>query len=250
MNDEIKTPGDYDVILLVLAGSRAYGTQNPDSDRDIRGVCIPPVKFIVGLDRFEQMNTDPGGDQVIYDLRKFLRLAADSNPNIIEMLWTEGEAILICTEAGKRLRAIREKLLSKRVFQTFGGYARQQMYRLHHYKPEPGSRKDEDVQKYGFPAKHAMHLMRLLWMGAEILRTGVVRVNRTGRDAEQLLAIRRGLLTLDEVMRFAEIAEITLQHAYEETKLPARPDYDAANQLCIELMSERVIRERSCGVEA
>ena len=247
MNDEIKTPGDYDVILLVLAGSRAYGTQNPDSDRDLRGVCIPPVKFIVGLDRFEQMQDSGHGDQVIYDLRKFLRLAADSNPNIIEMLWTEGEAILICTEAGKRLRAIREKLLSKRVFQTFGGYARQQMYRLHHYKPEPGSRKDEDVQKYGFPVKHAMHLMRLLWMGSEILRTGKVRVNRTGADADKLLRIRRGEVTLEEVMANAAHAEEVLKYDFERTSLPARPDYNAANQLCIELMSERVIREQSCA---
>jgi predicted nucleotidyltransferase len=243
MNDEIKTPGDYDVILLVLAGSRAYGTQNPDSDRDIRGVCIPPLKFIVGLDRFEQMTTDPGGDQVIFDLRKFLRLAVDSNPNVLELLWTEGESILLCTEAGNRLRAIRENLLSKRVFQTFGGYARQQMYRLEHYKPEPGSRKAEDVEKYGYPVKHAMHLMRLLWMGTEVLRTGTLRVNRTGVDADVLLQIRRGEWTLERVMAEAAAAEVRLKAANEVTKLPARPDYDAANQLCIELMSERVVRE-------
>lgn len=239
----MKTPGDYDVILMVLAGSRAYGTQNPDSDRDIRGVCIPPIRYILGLDRFEQMMTEVDGDQVIYDLRKFLRLAVDSNPNIIEMLWTEGESILICTEAGKRLRAIREKLLSKRVFQTFGGYARQQMWRLRHYAPEPGSRKDQDVQKYGYPVKHAMHLMRLLWTGREILQTGKVRVNRTGVDADLLLQIRRGEWTLDKVMEWSAEAERRLKAAAEVTKLPARPDYDAANQLCIELMSERVIKE-------
>jgi len=239
----LKSPGDYDVILMVLAGSRAYGTQNPDSDRDLRGVCIPPLEYIVGLGRFEQMHTEGSGDQVIYDLRKFLRLAADSNPNILEMLWTEGGDILICTEAGKRLRAIREKLLSKRVFQTFGGYARQQMYRLQHYKPEPGSKKDEDVQKYGFPTKHAQHLMRLLWMGEEILRTGKVRVNRTGVDADILQQIRRGEWPLEKVLAEADKAEARLKAAYEVTTLPARPDHDAANQLCIELMSERVVHD-------
>lgn len=241
------TPEDYDVILMVLAGSRAYGTQNPDSDRDLRGVCIPPVNYIVGLDRFEQMQDSGHGDQVIYSLQKFLRLACDSNPNIIEILWTEGEATLICTEAGRRLRGLREKLLSKRIFQTFGGYARQQMYRLQHYKPEPGSRKDEDVQKFGYPVKHAMHLMRLLWMGSEALLSGRVQVNRTGLDAAFLQEIRRGEWTLEKVMREAEIGERRLKEAFERTKLPARPDYAAANELCIELLSDRIIKETPHG---
>ena len=43
-------------IYLVLAGSRAYGTNNPESDWDYRGIAISPIETYVGiLDNFEQV---------------------------------------------------------------------------------------------------------------------------------------------------------------------------------------------------
>jgi len=235
---------DFHTILMVKAGSRAYGTATPNSDHDYRGVCIPPLRYLVGLDRFEQKEEKEPEDCVNYDLRKFLRLAVDSNPNILEILWIEGENLVVCTEEGHRLRAIRQLLLSKRCFKTFGGYAQAQMYRMQHYKPEPGSKKDEDVQKFGYPVKHAMHLMRLLRMGIEVLRDGVVLVARD--DAAELMEIRRGEWSLEKVFAKAAEAEIELKVAHEESTLPARPDYDAANRLCCDLIAERIVKLRGC----
>ena len=58
---ELLTSSDYDflkgnkylgdnIILLALGGSRAYGTNLPESDIDVRGVAINPSKQIFGLE--------------------------------------------------------------------------------------------------------------------------------------------------------------------------------------------------------
>jgi predicted nucleotidyltransferase len=57
-------------------------------------------------------------------------------------------------------------------------------------------------EKYGYDTKHAMHLVRLLRMGEEALTTGQLNVFR--EDAAELLDIRNGSLTYDEVVSYAE----------------------------------------------
>ena len=73
-------------ILKVVAGSRAYGTNTEDSDYDYRGICIQPKKYLLGLDKFEQ-HEEKEPDTVIYSLEKFVRLALQNNPNILEILF-------------------------------------------------------------------------------------------------------------------------------------------------------------------
>ena len=44
-------------IFLTIAGSKAYGTDIPESDTDIRGVAVPKDKSYyigMGLKKFEQ----------------------------------------------------------------------------------------------------------------------------------------------------------------------------------------------------
>src|SRR5271170_2373841 len=73
-------------IYMTVHGSRAYGTNLPTSDTDIRGVCIAPKEFYLGfLSDFEQAVQEPPLDDLtVYDIRKFLSLAVESNPNVIE----------------------------------------------------------------------------------------------------------------------------------------------------------------------
>src|SRR6185369_13533316 len=62
------------LILRVLAGSRAHGLETAESDEDSRGVCIPDKRCLLGLSQFEQWES-AGGDHVVYALAKFARLA-------------------------------------------------------------------------------------------------------------------------------------------------------------------------------
>jgi predicted nucleotidyltransferase len=96
--------------------------------------------------------------------------------------------------------------------------------------------------QFGYDTKHAMHLLRLLRMGHEILAEGKVHVLRP--DAKWLLEVRDGLLSYEELLELARQGEIELAELMKSSPLPAEPDYAAAETLVIEL-HEMHLREKA-----
>lgn len=119
-------------VLLVRHGSHAYGTNVATSDEDFKGVTIPPKEyFFGGLNLFEQAELKaPDPDAVIYDIRKFFHLATDCNPNIIEVLHTDPSDHFIVDPIGEMILDHRNDFLSKKIKQTFMGYAVSQLKRI------------------------------------------------------------------------------------------------------------------------
>ena len=117
------------VIFATLAGSRLYGTAREDSDIDIRGVSLPPMEALLGLSPFEQHEV-PGEDTVIYELRKFARLALKANPNILELLFAPEDAWQTIDDYGQQLIENRHLFLSRKVVHTYSGYAFAQLKRI------------------------------------------------------------------------------------------------------------------------
>ncbi len=128
------------LILNVVAGSQAHGLNTASSDLDTRGVCIPSAEHLLGLTRFEQWSNH-SNDHVIYALDKFVRLALEGNPNIIETLFTNEEDFLFIDETyGRPLIEHRDIFLSKQVGVRFGHYAIHQLERIerhHRWLVEP-----------------------------------------------------------------------------------------------------------------
>lgn len=122
------------VLFKVLSGSRAHGLDTAESDHDTRGVCIPPKHFLFGLSQFEQWQSE-GGDHVLFSLQKFVRLALDGNPNIIETLFTRPQDWLETHSLASLLLDKRRIFLSKKVGLKFGRYAIHQLQKIErHYK--------------------------------------------------------------------------------------------------------------------
>jgi len=117
-------------IFLCRAGSHAYGTNSAHSDIDTRGIFIAPPEYILGCMKTVEQVELPGEDTVIYELAKFVKLAADCNPNIIELLFTDEENILFIDPAFEQLREHRKLFLSRKAKFTFSGYAMAQMKRI------------------------------------------------------------------------------------------------------------------------
>lgn len=117
------------IVYLTLAGSISYGTNNAESDLDIRGVAVESINSLLTDRAFEQIEDDKT-DTVIYGLRKFFRLCAENNPNILDLLGTKPEHILYMSEAGKKVRDNAEIFLSKLAYKKFVGYATAQLRRL------------------------------------------------------------------------------------------------------------------------
>jgi predicted nucleotidyltransferase len=117
-------------IYTTRHGSRCYGTNTPTSDEDFKGFCVPPKEYFLGFHKkFEQAEShDP--DLVIYDIRKFMNLAADCNPSIIEVLWTADEDRIILKDAALPIFENRDLFLSRKAKYTFCGYAVSQLKRI------------------------------------------------------------------------------------------------------------------------
>lgn len=304
----------YTPILVAVSGSWAYGTNKPDSDIDARGIFLDPTESVLGLSNFEQHevhDTDKELDIVMYGLRKFVKLALENNPNVIELLTPQERNIIYASGIGKELIENRHMFLSKRSAMTFGGYAKAQLDRienamardrydqemverhmlhsilgmiesmntrykelpeggleleiidsdkpelnkeivvncnLHHYplrdfkgiwsdmqnvvkdygKLDNRNRKKDDNHMN----KHAMHLVRLLLTGIDILEKEEILPYRED-DLDLLNFIRNGGY-MDEEGRFVDgfydlvnMLYKRFEEAKSKTKLPEKPNYHA-----------------------
>ncbi|MCA9599297.1 MAG: nucleotidyltransferase domain-containing protein [Myxococcales bacterium] len=371
---------DRDTIFLTLAGSQAHGTAREGSDLDLRGVGIAPLGTRLSLfEDFEQyegtltrelsrvvlerLAARPAAREaarvrtecLIFDVAKLLRLCAAANPNALEILFADEEDWLVDSPEWRRIHAERHLFLTRKVEQTFSGYALAQLKRiethrawlLHPPAAKPNradfglpqsegtlSRDDDnrieqalaeklraygvdDIEmpkatrieiqgrlrelvadvvrapdseieerlraiashalslprdvvtalnaekryraakkhwdayqswaaqrnraradleaRHGYDTKHAMHLVRLMRMGLEVLRDGELRVRRP--DADELNAIRDGALSFDELGRMAAELSAEMRRAAQASRLPAEADHAAVDRLALSSMT-------------
>jgi predicted nucleotidyltransferase len=106
------------------------------------------------------------------------------------------------------------------------------------WKQNRNADRAELERHFGYDTKHAMHLVRLLRMGREILADGRVIVKRP--DREELLAIRAGQWSYDQLMESVESLSRDLEDLLRRCPLPAKPDMEKVEALCVELMEERL----------
>lgn len=117
------------VILLTLGGSHAYGTNNENSDLDIRGCALNSKMQILTNQNFEQFVNEET-DTTIYAFNKLISLLSNTNPNTIEMLGNKPEHYFYVSPIGQELIDNAHLFLSKKAIYSFGGYANQQLRRL------------------------------------------------------------------------------------------------------------------------
>lgn len=228
-------------IILAMTGSYAYGTNTETSDKDYKGVCIPPIDYYLGLKAFNEYNTSGGKnfrntkddvDVSIIHINKFVKDAMAGVPNNIELLFMRKEDYLKVTPLGQLLIDNRHLFLSKQIEKKFGGYAYSQIQKLKN-KNSNGTGRQDLIEKYGYDTKFFMHSVRLLTSAIEILETGDFCTFRPNRQL--LLDCRNGKYTFDEAMEMIEMYENQLKVASEKSTLPKTPDYKKINELLIEI---------------
>ena len=102
------------------------------------------------------------------------------------------------------------------------------------WKKNRNAYRSELEEQYGYDTKHAAHLVRLLRMGAEALETGKLNVFRP--DAQELLSIRHGAWTYEEVVEYAEHMDNHVRKVLlPKTHLPPKPDMLLAANLIINI---------------
>ncbi len=293
------------ICYLTLSGSHAYGTDNENSDVDLRGVLIERDSYLYGLSGFEQFEHLPT-DTVIFGLRKFAQLCAAGNPNTLELLGTDESDIVVMTKAGQLLRENAGLFFSKRVITSFGEYANAQFRRLknalvrdsesevlqnkhlvetlnglmRHFEDiyadfgggsirvYEGERELVfDVNLTAYPLKdfvgvysemasivktynklnhrnrkkdephlykHAMHLIRLLLTGMDILKGEGIQTKRRA-ELGLLMDIRNGRYTFDEVFAMTDEYRARFDEIAKLTALPDKPDLEAIDKLLVSM---------------
>ena len=126
----IEFPDTFKMIMTCIAGSNLYGTSTPLSDIDERGVFVPDYRYFLGFtNRIEQFE-DKQSDTVYFELRKFLHLACENNPNIIELLFVPESKMRSCEKEWEEIINYRSYFLSTKSKFTFTGYAHSQFNRI------------------------------------------------------------------------------------------------------------------------
>ena len=222
-----QAPTPEGLILVGLTGSRAYGLAHegyphpetgapvPPSDTDVRGVYVVPTLALLRLEKpaalIEQREAETAYDEV----ERFLQLCLKGNPERLEMLASPKTRE---TEEGAWLVAHQRIFLSRQLVKTYGGYSKQQLYRI-------------ERKRAGWH-KPAMHLIRLLLVGTRALTEGVVDPD-VSAHRERLLAIKRGEVPLTEVLAWHRELERAFAQAAEATRLPELPDVAAADRILL-----------------
>jgi len=250
---------DDNIVYLTIFGSIAYGAADTTkiSDFDVYGICIPNKSEvfphlkgdIVGFgrnpQRFEQWQQhhifDPdalGGkgreyDFSVYNIVKFFNLLMENNPSCIDTLFTPYECILHITKVGNLIRDNRRLFLHKGCWPKFKGYSYSMLHKMNSKTPQVGSKRANLREEFGFDTKYAMHLVRLLGEAEMILAEGDLDLRR---NSEQLKAIRRGEVSSDDIIKWAQDKEKQLENLYVDSKLPWGPDEGAIKKLLLECL--------------
>ncbi len=171
MNQEHRLQNKLDnPDLLVIAGSRLYGTNTPESDNDFRGFITPPFEYLAGLSNFQhQVIREP--DTIIYSIKRFFQLLMTGDPTAYEILFAPESSIMECSDIGEVILHNRSLFACKRFARRIGGYAQSEWRKVTGTQLVPIKRTPnedqiiEDIRKAFHPPKEEMdEIIRLLFL--------------------------------------------------------------------------------------
>lgn len=109
------------IIFECIVGSQAHGTNTENSDIDHKFVYMQTTNELISFGYIEQIDIDK--DNTGYELRRFMQLLQTANPTVLELLYSPEDCIVKNTPQFELLIKHRDKFLTKKCLQSFGGYA-------------------------------------------------------------------------------------------------------------------------------
>ena len=343
---------NHRVIFHAVWGSHAFGTNTSASDRDTAGVFVMEnAHYLAAQEPLRQLS-DERNDNRFYTLKNFLEMAANANPNILDLLFIPDDCVLLTTAYWSKILASRHIFISRQAGKSYCEYALAQikkakgknkrvnnpepveppvaedfckfipwndgdalpgrptdlksagidlaefhisamensvgLFRLYRYGKEAKGVfrngmlvcesipiADEKTRFAGFllfnrdafehakvrhrqywvwrqnrnekrwydqerggldyDAKNMMHTFRLLYSGLNIMRNGEPLVRFSGKKLDELMAIRQGNFSYDELMDKAQALTDKLTALREHSDLPEAADRDRIENLLLEI---------------
>ena len=128
------------VIYKALSGSKLYGTDNENSDTDIKGVFLPDRKDLIlgkaprhyksSTGNDQSSNNKDDVDETYYSLHYFLELLVKGETNALDLFfsYTNKQAVLVNTPVWQSLIDNADKIINKNV-SSYLGYCKAQAYK-------------------------------------------------------------------------------------------------------------------------
>ena len=225
-------------ILSGYRGSHAHGTFIPPDhpkgtdDIDLFGVVVRNPDYYLGLEGYqpERKGTFTCAGETIdietHEVRKFCHLLMKGNPNVHQHLWLRPEHYFVITRPGRILIEHRDKFLSRRLFNSYAGYAYAQLKRMEKFEKRGymGTKREANVKEHGYDIKNAAHCLRLLYGAIHLARHQTIQVFLEADAAFHVKAVKRGEWCLDAVKRQAERLFHTFDTEKKGSRLPDRID--------------------------
>lgn len=236
-------------ILCGFRGSVAHGTFVPSDDPnsiddiDTIGVYVNPVEHYLGFRRKKSESVDKWDEEldvVGHELRKYVGLLLNNNPNVMDLLWLPDSMILHSTEEGERLRENRDLFVSKEAFYAFRGYAQSEYDRIREVAGQGymGEKRKKLVEKHGYDRKKCSAVYKLLTDGIRFLNYGEIVLPHP--EASTIKMIKTGRMSYDEVTSKIESLLDELERAHDNSTLPEYPQKDKVEQLLISLLMSKL----------
>jgi uncharacterized protein len=167
----------YPLMFATISGAHLYGFPSPDSDYDLRGIHLLPLRDVVGLKIGEETVEKSGIhdgveiDLVTHDAKKFFGLMLKKNGYVLEQVFSP--LIVYTTPEHEELRAVASDCITKHHAHHYLGFAETQ-WKLFAKEEQPR-------------VKPLLYVYRVLLTGIYLMRTGVIEADLTRlNDATRL----------------------------------------------------------------
>jgi hypothetical protein len=167
----------YPLVFATVSGAHLYGFPSPDSDFDLRGCHVLPVREVVGLDAgretVESSSVDGGleVDLVTHDAKKFFGLLLKKNGYVLEQVYSP--LVVHTTPEHGELKAVARGCVTRHHSHHYLGFAETQWRLFDKERPRR--------------VKPLLYVYRVLLTGIRLMRTGEVEANLVRLNAEARL---------------------------------------------------------------
>ena len=214
----------FPLMFATISGAHLYGFPSPDSDFDLRGSHLLPLRDVIGMTEAEEtveksdIHQGLEIDLVTHDARKFFGLMLKKNGYVLEQLLSP--LIVFSTPEHDELKKIAADCITKHHAHHYFGFAETQ-WKLF-LKEDPPH------------VKPLLYVYRVLLTGIHLMRTGRIQANliQLNDDAKlsyipDLIAHKTGApelgrLAADLKFHEAEYERLrsVLQSAFDGSHLP------------------------------
>src|SRR5256885_10342048 len=157
----------YSLLFATISGAHLYGFPSPDSDFDLRGVHLLPLKEVVGLqigpETIEKSGIHDGLeiDLVTHDAKKFFSLLLRKNGYVLEQVLSP--LVVHSTAEHAELKVIAAQCITRHHAHHYLGFAETQ-WKLFEKENPPR-------------VKPLLYVYRVLLTGIHLMQTGMVEAN-------------------------------------------------------------------------